>query len=105
MTPASTAYLNSRRAAPFTTYVRRSTRSENPNHRRRWRLNQGAPSRRPRLLQLLLAHVHRSEEHVGRDLLVHVEFLPVGAAPVGQRVQHGRVLVELRLGNEGLHLR
>src|SRR2546426_672173 len=42
--------------------------------------------------------------HLGRDFLVHVELLAVCAASVGERMQHRRVLVELRLRHVGLHL-
>src|SRR5258708_28450436 len=59
---------------------------------------------RLRLGQLLLAPLHHLLGHVGRHLLVGVEFLPVRAAPVRQRVQRRRVAVELRLRDERLHV-
>src|SRR2546427_4368167 len=86
---------------------RRSTRWQaamaRPTHTMRALIG-APPSRRLGLRELLLPLFHDLLRHVGGHLLVLVKLLPIGAPAVGERVQHRRVAVELRLGNERLDL-
>src|SRR5260370_992034 len=62
----------------------------------------GRCSSRLDFLELFLPHLHDLLRGVRRDFLIDVEFRPIGAAPMGDRVERRGVAVELGLGHERL---
>src|ERR1700716_1707152 len=101
MSSASIAYLSTMSPRPWRKYVPRLTGSRNPNQRR----SQRSSMLRFRFLELLLPRLRHLRGDFGRRVLVDVELHPIGPAPVRNRVERGRVAIQLGLGDERFHLR